>query len=154
MRSDFALCDNIGRVAKWQPIVLQPVLKTEEACEAEDPLDEALPFEEGDDADFLSDMVEVGDNFVVRAKEENGKCRDFFILKCTRTKYTLEQSMVNPWDADCTWDPGFILVEGTYYQQYSKSKYLYMMLDDKPVGVVESHLVCYIKFPMEATGKQ
>lgn len=56
----------------------------------EDFLDEVLLFEEGDDVDFLFDMVEVGDNFVVRVKEENGKCCDFFILKCIWIKYILE----------------------------------------------------------------
>lgn len=153
MNCHYDQCENSDRVGAWKPVLLEPLPNAEVPEPDPDLLVEAMAFGEGDDADLLAECVEVGDHFAVRAEDENGKARDFFILKCTKVKYTVEQTVLDPWNEGQSWEPGFTLMEGTYYFQYSKSPKLYVLLDDKPDGIVEAHLVRYLKFPMELTGR-
>lgn len=112
-----------------------------------------MVFGEGDDVDLLVECVEVGDYFVVRVEDENGKVRDFFILKCIKVKYIVEQIVLDLWNEGQFWEFGFILMEGIYYFQYFKLFKLYVFFDDKLDGIVEVYFVCYLKFFMELIGR-
>lgn len=149
MNLQFDMCDNLERFGAWKPVTLEPI-EDQEVCAVEaNPLADAVAFEEGDEPDFLAECVELGDQFAVRAEEENEKKRHFFILKCTKVKYTVEERLRDPWNEGNFFEPGFSVIAGTYYQQFSKSNNLYVLLDDMPPGIVESHLVRYLKFPMQ-----
>lgn len=148
MNLQFNTCHNLERAGPWKPVTLVPIQDEVVITNDTDPLADAVAFEEGDKPDFLAECVELDDHFAVRAEEENGKRRHFFILKCTKTKCTVEKCLPDPWNEGNFFEAGFSVIEGTYSQQFSKSSMLYVLLDDITADIVEAHLVRYLKFPM------
>lgn len=62
------------------------------------------------DPEVLSKLLSIGDNFAVKATEEN---EDFYLLKCTKTMFQAPRVLMDLWHNKIV--RGGILVEGLYY---------------------------------------
>ena len=96
--------------------------------------------------DTLSDVLNVGDNFVVNAEEGNSEGVDFYILKCTVSKQCATQNILDAWGNVVS--TGTFYIEGIFYARLDDYDYVYRLLEDKPVAYMYSHLVRCINVPM------
>ena len=94
----------------------------------------------------LSDVIYVGDNFVVNAEEGNSEGVDYYILTCTVSKQCAMQNIVDAWGNFVS--VGTFYIEGIFYAQLDAYNYVYILFKDKPIAYMYSHLVRCIKVPM------
>ena len=76
--------------------------------------------------DTLSDVIYVGDNFVVNAEEGNSEGVDFYILKCTLCKQCATQNIVSA---------GTFYIEGIFYARLDDYDYVYRLLQRQTSGI-------------------
>ena len=67
------------------------------------------------DYDSLRDLLEEGDVYAVIAEENNDEGVDYYLLRCTRPKCTLEDDTID--DYGFTFDYHSMVVYGRYYAQ-------------------------------------
>ncbi len=110
-------CWNTSHVLLWCLIKLKPNnnrLVSDHMEEYED----HEKWEFGGDGEDLSNLLQVGDNFVVPVVEGNDERVDFYVLQCQRTKFMVCESF------QCFWgfhfDVGDYVVARTYYQKWGK----------------------------------
>lgn len=97
------------------------------------------------DPKVLSQLLSIGDNFAVKAAEEN---EDFYLLKCTKTMFQAPRVLKDLWHNKIV--KGGNIVEGLYYGLVEGKVDTYTLLNQKPPVMIYSHLVRAIRFPMEA----
>ncbi len=68
------------------------------------------------DGEELSDLLQVGDNFVVLVVEWNVIGVDFYILQCQHQKFMVSEPFACVWG--CEFDIGDYVVARTYYQKW------------------------------------
>jgi hypothetical protein len=100
---DWANCLNLSHVQGWNVERLVPERATSVAAQMEEIDDEGNWVHDGVSLE-LGDLVEVGDNFMIPAEEENEDSVDFYILQCTRSKFEVQGPLDCPWGGRlCRW---------------------------------------------------
>ena len=150
-------CNNKQHIQEWKYVSIEPLTELVQAGSDEDEDDEenyndlfssqmsqdlSMPMYEGD-PEVLSKLLSIGDNFAVKAAEEN---EDFYLLKCTKTMFQAPRVLKDLWHNKIV--RGGILVEGLYYALVEGKVDTYTLLE--PPVMIYSHLVRAIRFPMEA----
>lgn len=100
----------------------------------------------GGDGEELSDLLNLGDNFVVPAEEDNAEEVEFHVLACQTRKFRVTESFKCVWG--CEFEVGDLAVGGTYYQKWGSSNKSYVYLSESNVAYIPPHLVCASKFSM------
>ena len=149
-------CKNKQHIQEWKYVSIEPLTELVQAGSDEDEDDEenyndlfssqmsqdlSMPMYEGD-PEVLSKLLSIGDNFAVKAAEEN---EDFYLLKCTKTMFQAPRVLKDLWHNKIV--RGGILVEGLYYALVEGKVDTYTLLE--PPVMIYSHLVRAIRFPME-----
>jgi hypothetical protein len=109
---DWENCQNIGHVQPWQCLKLRPSdteYVREQVMENLDKEDWAF----GGDGEEMSDLLNVGDNFVVPIEADNEEGMDFYILQCQTPKFKVVESFKCIWG--CEFDACDYVIGGTYY---------------------------------------
>ena len=94
------------------------------------------------DYNELTDVMQIGDVFAVIAEEGNEEEVDYYLLLCTKTKHSLEASIMDDYGID--YSRGDMVVEGKYYvlgKTRSTKFLLYEQYQWKKKYVQYSHLV-------------
>lgn len=142
---DWADCERTSHVQEWQVQRLVPVSvraieeQVEDMDEAENMLHDGVSIE-------IGDLVEVGDNFMIPAEEENEDGVQFYILQCQKTKFVLQEPLSCPWGG--TFNVGDAVIRGKYYKKYGHGDKTYVFCDKAVDAHVDAHLVRACKFPM------
>ena len=142
IRGHWRSCCNKAYVAKWTHLKLKPlseVLEETEECE-----DDAAMFEGS--LDMLSEYLSEGDNFAVNAEAGNKEGVEFYLLRCTTTKWMTNCVIQDQWRNKCAKDT--YVITGYYFEQKEGDPNHYTLLDHKGVTNMYSHLVRAIKFYM------
>ena len=157
MNGQWRRCKNKQHIQEWKYVSIEPLTELVQAGSDEDEDDEenyndlfssqmsqdlSMPMYEGD-PEVLSKLLSIGDNFAVKAAEEN---EDFYLLKCTKTMFQAPRVLKDLWHNKIV--RGGILVEGLYYALVEGKVDTYTLLE--PPVMIYSHLVRAIRFPMEA----
>jgi hypothetical protein len=108
---DWDNCENKEHVKPWRCVKLKPSdtsyvrdLMMHHGDEEE--------WEFGGDGEELSDLLNIGDNFVVPAEEDNVEGVEFYILQCQIPKFKVTKSCRCVWG--CEFVAGDLAVGGTY----------------------------------------
>ena len=136
-------CSNSAHVASWEYVTLEPTDDFDEE-ETDDPV-------YAGHHDALTDVLYIGDNFVVVAPPDNEELVDFYLLRCTGEKTCVESPIADAWGNQCA--RGTYVVKGVWYEQRTGNPHEYKLLRKKPDVYLLSHLVRAIKFPMEKIGQ-
>jgi hypothetical protein len=94
----------------------------------------------------IGDMVQVGDNFMIPAKEDNEDGVQFYVLQCQRTKFVLEETFTCPWGG--IFKAGDVVIREKYYKKFGRGDKTYVFCDKAIDAHVDAHLVRACKFPM------
>jgi hypothetical protein len=100
----------------------------------------------GLDGDELVVSLEVGDIFVVNAKEGNSESQEFWVLFCTKLLHKLTNPLKCKWGMK--YDVGDEVVEGKYYKKWGNFNSFYVLLKEFNVVCLFSHLVKLVNFLM------
>ena len=94
----------------------------------------------------VDDLVDISDNFMIPAEEDNEDGVEFYILQCQAKKFVLAKPMTCPWRG--IFRAGDVVIRAKYYKNYGRGEKTYVLCD-KAVDVhVDAHLVRACKFPM------
>jgi hypothetical protein len=96
--------------------------------------------------DELGATLEVGDNFIVNAKEGNDEGASFWLILCIEPLHKVKAPFIDNWGS--SYEEGDDVVEGLYYQKWGINDNFYVLLKDSHKVYVYSHLVKVIKFMM------
>jgi hypothetical protein len=139
-------CSNSSHVAKWKLVTLEPSYNSKAVQEPED---EDADWSTDPDDNFLAAELHVGEHFAVLADPEDlgADGAEFFVLVCTRTMHLVEEdTFIDDWNG--VTERGDEVVEGLYYKQQGPRQNSYILLQDRGVARLYSHLVCATKFTM------
>jgi hypothetical protein len=137
-------CENRDHVKPWRCLKLKPSdmqFVRDQMMQADD---EDWAF--GGDGEEQSDVLNIGDNFVVPAEEGNSEGVDFYILQCQQPKFRVPEPFDCVWG--CHFDAGDYVVGATYYQKWGTSNRSYVFLSESRLAYVDAHLIRMCKFPM------
>lgn len=98
------------------------------------------------DGNLLSDLLELGNHFVVPAEPNNSKGVKFYILYCTKKKTMVSKRFTCVWG--CSFEPGDYCVRGTYYQKWGRGPQSYVFLCQSQPAYLPFECVKQIKFNM------
>ena len=96
--------------------------------------------------DTLSDIITIGDNFIVNPEKNNSEVVDFYILKCTVCKKCAMQNIVDAWGNFVY--VGIFYIEDIFYARLDYYDYVHKLLEDKPVAYMYTYLVKCINVSM------
>jgi hypothetical protein len=131
-------------VCPWKLVTLKPCDASDVLCDIE--LDNS-EWGMGGGSNNLASGLQVGDNFAVRAKAENEKGADFYILKCWKTLHIVEVDVgIDDWQQSA--EIGDERVIGQYYKQQGGAQTSFVLIRDQGPTFIYSHLVITSKFPM------
>ena len=98
----------------------------------------------GGDRQEMSDLLNIGDNFVVPVEEDNAKGVQFYTLQCQQPKFKVTASFKCVWR--CEFQAGDFIVAATYYQKQGTSNRSYVFLSESRTAYVDAHLIRMYKF--------
>lgn len=142
---DWENCQNTGHVQPWRCIKLRPTDTDYVRDVMMDNVDQD-DWAFGGDGEEMSDLINVGDNFVVPAEAENEEGVEFYILQCQIPKFRVVQPFQCVWG--CEFDAGDYVIGGTYYQKWGISSKSFVYLAESRTTYVDAHLVRMCKFPL------
>ncbi|KAI5054661.1 hypothetical protein GOP47_0029806 [Adiantum capillus-veneris] len=98
---------------------------------------------------YVHDYLAEGDDFAVIAEEGNAEAVDYYILRCTKAKYVLQESTVD--DYGEAYDAHSMVVLGHYFQQvHGCGHYIHFVQYEWPkVAIHYSHLVLVVELRLE-----
>jgi hypothetical protein len=140
---DWDNCESKDHVKPWRCVKLKPS-DTSYVREQMVHYGDHEEWEFGGDGEELSDLLNIGDNFVVPAEGDNSEGVDFYILQCQRPKFKVRESFSCVWG--CDFEAGDLAIGGTYYQKWGSSNKSYVYLSESNVAYIHAHLVCASKF--------
>jgi hypothetical protein len=94
----------------------------------------------------MSDLINVGDNFVVPVEGDNEEGVDFYILQCQTLKFKVFEPFKCVWG--CEFDAGDYVIGRIYYQKWEISTKSFVFLGESRTAYVDAHLDRMYKFPM------
>ena len=144
----WAACEMTSHVQAWTLVKLAPVDVTfarERMLEAQREEGEAYAWTTTTRAG-LGDLVEVGDNFVVPAEEDNDEGVDFYILQCQRHREVVTEKFTCAWGGE--FDMGQHVIVGQYYQKWGTGTKNYVYRGRSAMAHVDASLVVHCKFHM------
>jgi hypothetical protein len=94
-------------------------------------------WEFGGDEEELSDLLNIGDNFVLSAKEDNVEEAEFYILQCQIPKFKVTESFRCM--LGCEFVAGDLAVGGTYYQKWGSNNKSYVYLSESNAAYIHAH---------------
>jgi hypothetical protein len=106
--------ENESHVSSWHLIRLRPYDTHSVSLQIE-ANDDSEEWKYGGVGEELGDLLQVGENFVVPAPDENDEGVEFYILQCQKPKFRVEIAFVCPWDSDLK--RGDYAIAGTYYKK-------------------------------------
>ena len=75
----------------------------------------------------VGNLVEIGDNFMIRAEEDNEDGVEYYILQCVAKKFVLQESMTCPWRGVFrARDP---VIRAKYFKKYGRGEETYVLCD-------------------------
>jgi hypothetical protein len=93
----------------------------------------------GADGEEISDLVNMGDNFVIPAEADNEEGVDFYILQCQTPKFKVLEPFKCVWG--CKFDAGDYVIGGTYFQKWGISSKSFVFLHESRTAYIDAHLV-------------
>lgn len=142
---DWANCENATHVQEWDVKRLVPESASAVAEHVAEVDDEDNWVHDGVSTE-LGDFVEVGDNFMIPAEEDNEDGVEFYILQCTRRKFELQEPLNCPWGG--VFSVGDEIIRGKYFKKYGRGDKTYIFCDKAVEAHVDTNLVRACKFPM------
>jgi hypothetical protein len=94
----------------------------------------------------MSDLINVGYNFVVPIETDNKEDVDFYILQCQIPKFKVVDPFKYVWG--CEFNASNYVIGGTYYQKWRISSKSFVFLGESRIAYIDAHLICMCKFPM------
>jgi len=91
-------------------------------------------------------MLEVGDNFIINAKEGNDEDASFWLIMCIKPLHKVKALFIDNWGN--SYEEGDDVVKGLYYQKWGNSDNSYFFFKDSCKVYVYSHLVKAMTFLM------
>jgi hypothetical protein len=148
MCKDWENCDSQSHVRAWELVKLRPT-NTRLVYDTMDEHENEDDWEFGGEGGSVGDMLNIGDNFVVPAEEDNNEGVEFYILQCQRPKFFVKEPF------ECIWggrfEVGNCVVATTYYQRWGRTDRTYVYLNESRVAYVNADLVIACKFLMQPT---
>ena len=92
-------------------------------------------------------MLDVGDNFAVKADAANGEGASFYIVQCFKRLHVVDKDQ-GPDPYGFKVDQGDEVVLGVYYKQSGRSPTSFILQSDMGPCFIYSHWVIASKFPM------
>jgi hypothetical protein len=144
-------CVSKGYVEPWRLVTLEPCHLGYAFCDVEcDETDWGIGVDNNEQATCLR----VGDNFVIVVALGNNEGVDFFILQCIKEMHIVQENVgLDDWGNFV--EKGDEIIIGHYYKQLGTRKSSYVLISDKSLAFIYSHLVCNSKFSLlQAVHKQ
>jgi hypothetical protein len=138
-------CENPSHVQDWEVQRLVPVNCRAIAEQIAEMDNEENWMHDGVSVQ-IGDLVEIGDNFMVPAAEENDDRVEYYILQCQRSKFVLDEALTYPWGGN--FNVGDEVIHGKYFKKYGRGDKSYVFCDKAVDAHVDAHLVRACKFPM------
>ena len=93
----------------------------------------------------MTELLEEGDVYAVIAEEDNDEGVDYYLLRCTRPKCTLEDDTID--DYGFTFDRHSMVVYGRYYVQIDTraGHLIFSQYEWEKEAIMYSHLVLAVK---------
>lgn len=142
---DWANCENLSHVQGWDVKRLVPDSAGAVAEVIEELDDEANWMHDGVSMS-LGDLVDVGDNFMIPAEDDNEDGVEFYILQCTKRKFELQEHLNCPWGG--VFSAGDEVIRAKYFKKFGRGDKTFVFCDKAVDAHVDSHLVRACKFPM------
>ena len=84
----------------------------------------------------MSNLINMGGNFVVPTEVDNKEGVDFYIVQCQTPKFKVVESFKCVWG--CEFDVGDYVIGGTYYQKWGISNKSFVFLGESMITYVDA----------------
>jgi hypothetical protein len=138
------LCVSTSHVPPWKLVTLQPCAADDAECEVELRTD---VWGNPGDSNELASMLDVGDNFAVKAESNDGEGASFYIVQCFKRLHVVNKDD-GPDPYGLKVEQGDEVVLGVYYKQSGRSPTSFVLESDMGPCFFYSHWVIASKFPM------
>ena len=137
-------CVSTSHVPPWKLVTLQPCAADDAECDVELRTD---VWGNPGDSNELASMLDVGDNFAVKAESDDEEGASFYIVQCFKTLHVVNKDE-GPDPYGLKVDQGDEVVLGVYYKQSGRSPTSFVLQSEMGPCFIYSHWVIASKFPM------